>query len=417
MITFKQFLIEGAPDAEVKAKLKHLEHIEELIVNEGAAGAERALAFINRLINVAGGGSDDRLAVNIKVDGAPSLTCGPLPAGEENAGEFFVGTKSALSPTGKRYTRLNAEKIDAENSPGLAEKLKTALECLPALGMKEIFQGDFLFTQPDLKMDSINGKKYITFKPNTITYAVEADSKTGDEVRRAKMGIVFHTVYTGDTIADMHATFNPDLSRLRESPDVWWKSNRIQNYNETMPHSEGDVSRLKTMYARAQNIFKQIDPSLFEAMANNPQLAAFIKMHLNSKVRQNELVGHIEDHLTQLAGFIDRRHAADIEKFKTPKKKAEVQASQQHIAVVMEQLRPQLVKLFAFFNQVTDIKIAVLDKIGSFGGMEAFFKEGDKYTKTAGEGLVIADTKSHEIAKIIDRLTFARQNFNMQKDW
>lgn len=417
MLTFKQFLIEGAPDEEVKAKLKHLEHIEELIVNEGAAGAERALSFINRLINVASGGKDDRLAVNIKVDGAPSLTCGPLPAGEENAGEFFVGTKSALSPTGKRYTRLNADKIDAENSPGLAEKLKTALECLPALGMKEIFQGDFLFTQPDLKSDTINGKKYITFKPNTITYAVEANSETGAEVRRAKMGIVFHTVYHGDTIADMHATFNPDLSRLRESPDVWWKSNRVQNYGETMPHNEGDVNRLKTMYARAQNIFKQIDPSLFEAMANNPQLAAFIKMHLNSKVRQNELVGHIEQHLDQLAGFINDRHVKDIEKFKTQKKKDEVAALQQQYAGLMTSLRPQLVKLFAFFNQVTDIKIAVLDKIGSFGGMEAFFKEGDKYTKTAGEGLVIADTKNHEIAKIVDRLAFSAANFNAPKDW
>lgn len=418
MITFKQYYLledDGAP--EVKAKLKHLEHIEELIINEGPVGAQRALSFLNRLINVAGGGQDPSLAVNVKVDGAPSLTCGPMPRGEQNAGEFFVGTKSALSPTGKRYTKQNAHLIKEENSPGLAEKLETALRYLPALGMTEIHQGDFLFTPGDLKEATINGKRYITFKPNTITYAVEADSKTGDEVRRAKMGIVFHTVYQGDTIADMHATFNPDLSKLRETPDVWWKSNRIHDYSSTMPHKAEDVTLLKQLVNRATTTYQQIDPSLFEVMAQDPQLAAFIKMHLNSKVRQNELVGNIEDHLDQLAGFIDRRHIADIEKYKTPAKKQQVAAAQQQYAQAMQQLRPQLAKMFAFFNDITDIKIAVLDKIQSFGGLEAFFKEGDKYTKTAGEGLVIADTKSHEIAKIIDRLTFARQNFNAPKDW
>lgn len=417
MISFKQFLIGESVEPEVKAKLKHLEHIEELIINEGAAGAKRALAFIDRLVNVASGKQDSNLAVNVKVDGAPSLTCGPLPKNEENAGEFFVGTKSALSPTGKRYTRLNASKIREENSSGLADKLEAALRYLPALGMKEIYQGDFLFTPDDIKAQTIEGKHYLTFKPNTITYAVEAGSDAGREVAAAKMGIVFHTVYSGDTIADMHATFNPNLSSLRATPDVWWKSNRIADYNETMPHTQAESDGLRMLADRAKREFDQINPGLFDAMAANPNLASFIKMHLNSKVRQNELVSHVEEHIDQLAGFIDRRHQMDIEKFKTPKKKQEVAASQQQYSQLVERLRPELIKMFTFFNHVTDIKLAVLNKIKSFGGLEAFFKEGDKFTRTAGEGLVLADTKSHEICKVINRLEFAKNNFNMQKDW
>lgn len=418
MISFKQYyLLEDDTSQEVKAKLKHLEHIEELIINEGPKGAQRAIAFINRLISAVSGNADAKLAVNVKVDGAPSLTCGPLPPGEENAGEFFVGTKSALSPTGKRYTKLNASKIAEENSPGLAEKLITALKYLPALGMTEIYQGDFLFTPGDLKEQTIEGKRYITFKPNTIMYAVEANSETGQAVRRAKMGIVFHTVYTGNTIADMHATFNPDLSKLRETPDVWWKSNRVQDYSAEMPLGAEDVEQLKQKLAIAQRELQQIDPSLFVAMEQNPQLASFIKMHLNSKVRQNQLVGHIEDHLDQLAGFIDARHAKDIEKFKTAAKKQQVAAQQQHYNQLVAQLRPQLAKMFSFFNHITEIKTVFLSKIKGFGGLEAFYKEGDKYTRTAGEGLVIADTETHEIAKIVDRLDFARQNFNAPKEW
>lgn len=418
MISFKQYiLLEDDASPEVKEKLKHLEHIEELIINEGPAGAQRALSFLSRIVGVVGGKEDKNLAVNLKIDGAPSLVCGPIPKGEQGAGEFFVGTKSALSPTGKRYTKNDMERIGAENSPGLAEKLTAALQYLPALGMKEIYQGDFLFTPGDLKAATIDGTNYLTFKPNTITYAVEARGKTGDEVRRAKMGIVFHTVYQGDTFTDMHATFNPNLSQLKDTPDVWWKSNRIQDFNDTMPQKPEGLAGLQAKLEQARNEYQQIDPALFTAMAQNPQLASFIKMHLNSKVRQNELVGHIDQHLDQLAGFIDRRHQMDIEKFKTPAKKASVAASQQQYGQLVTRLRPELAKMFAFFNHVTDIKVGLLDSVSSFGGLSAFFKEGDKYTKTAGEGLVLADTKSHEITKIIDRLTFARQNFNAPKDW
>lgn len=416
MITFLTYLLQEA-DEPVKAKLKHLEHIEELIINEGPEGAQRALMFIDRLIAAVGGKNDSKLAVNVKIDGAPSLTCGPMPAGEPNAGDFFVGTKSALNPNGKRYTKANADMIAAENSPGLAEKLTAALEYLPAVGIKSILQGDFLFTPGDLKDASINGKQYITFKPNTITYAVEKGSKAAKEVAQAKMGIVFHTVYEGDTIATMHATFNPDLSALKQTPDVWWKSNKVQDFSETMPHSKDAVSKLTRLSQKAQQEFKLIDKTLFLAMQENNQLASFIKMHLNSKVRQNELVGHIEQHIDQLAAFVDRRHQLDMEKFKTAKKQQQVAAARQQYAQVIQQLRPQLIALFTFFNTVTDIKLLFLQSVKSFGGIEAFFKNGDSYEKTAGEGLVIADTENNEITKIVDRLTFSQQNFNMQKDW
>ena len=47
----------------------------------------------------------------------------------------------------------------------------------------------------------------ITFTPNTITYAVPADSDIGRRIARAKLGIVFHTVYTGKTMNNMTAGF------------------------------------------------------------------------------------------------------------------------------------------------------------------------------------------------------------------
>ena len=49
-------------------------------------------------------------------------------------------------------------------------------------------------------------KKMITFTPNTITYAVPVDSDIGKKIG-AKMGIVFHTQYSGRKMDSLSAGF------------------------------------------------------------------------------------------------------------------------------------------------------------------------------------------------------------------
>ena len=72
-----------------------------------------------------------------------------------------------------------------------------ALRELSRLGIKGVLQGDFLFAQSDLKKIDMDGDAMISFTPNTITYAVPVASNIGRQIIRAKMGIVFHTKYTG----------------------------------------------------------------------------------------------------------------------------------------------------------------------------------------------------------------------------
>ena len=60
----------------------------------------------------------------------------------------------------------------------------------------------------DKKIVNIDGEKMISFTPNTITYAVLAvDSDIGRQIARAKMGIVFHTSYTGKDMKSLSAGF------------------------------------------------------------------------------------------------------------------------------------------------------------------------------------------------------------------
>ena len=59
------------------------------------------------------------------------------------------------------------------------------------------------------------------FHPNTIAYAVPAGTTAAAAVKRAKMGIVWHTTYTGESFETMRASYGVDVSKLRKSADVW----------------------------------------------------------------------------------------------------------------------------------------------------------------------------------------------------
>ena len=77
---------------------------------------------------------------------------------------------------------------------GLRDKLNVALQhlVLKLNTPKGVLQGDLMFTQGDLQVRGFENKSYVTFKPNTITYAVPTDSEIGKKIQNAKVGVVFH---------------------------------------------------------------------------------------------------------------------------------------------------------------------------------------------------------------------------------
>ena len=85
-----------------------------------------------------------------------------------------------------------------DNYEGALFPIYSALmEHLPKLRItKNVYQGDVLWTDSSqLKVKNIDGQRYLTFTPNTITYAVPAGSELAAQMQRAKVGIVFHTTY------------------------------------------------------------------------------------------------------------------------------------------------------------------------------------------------------------------------------
>ena len=170
---------------------KHLEHLEDELINYGYGGYVASKDLIQNFVDELGGRPTGRVTVTTKWDGAPAVVCGIDPESKQ----FFVGTKSVFN---KKEPKINFTEEDIDKNhgeiPDLAEKLKYCLKYFPELNIRGVIQGDLLFTDKDVATKNIDGDRYYTATPNTLTYAWPADSDLGKAVHTAKIGAVFHKI-------------------------------------------------------------------------------------------------------------------------------------------------------------------------------------------------------------------------------
>lgn len=221
------------------AKNTHLEHLEDDILNNGSDGGKNAIAFLRELGEMLQG-KQSQVRITTKWDGAPAVICGTDPI----TGYFFVGTKSVFAKTAPKVM-FSDEQIDETYSGQLAEKLKSCLKYLPKLGIKGVLQGDLLFTD-DKSTDTIDGERMITFTPNTITYAVPSDSELGSKIDSAKVGIVFHTKYTGKSLPEMSASFGVDISNFNDTKDVYAATASFSDATGVAKFSPSEAQKFRT---------------------------------------------------------------------------------------------------------------------------------------------------------------------------
>ena len=203
-------------DVLTEFKRTHLEHIEDIILYDGFEGGQRVVEYFKGLLVTLQGTSSEAVSVSVKWDGAPAVVCGTHP----ETGKFFVGTKSVFAKNAK----VNYTKSDIARNHGtdeLGQKLLKCLVHLKKINIQGVVQGDLLFTDDDITRKNIEGKPHITFTPNQITYAVPEQSDIGKQIDNAKVGIIFHTTYQGETLESMTASAGANTETFGQSSDVF----------------------------------------------------------------------------------------------------------------------------------------------------------------------------------------------------
>ena len=362
----------------------------------------------HRVINDAGVSTIEMWSSS-KIDGAPSITAGWDP----KSGNFFVGTKSLFNKEPK--INFTNDDIDRNHghAAGLAKKLKLGLEHLPKIIKKgEIVAGDFMFDKDDLKSETIDGTKVISFQPNTITYAVDKTSSVAKRIQNAKIGVIFHSTYTGNDIPSMSVNFSISNNQFNTSPDVYFRT--VNMTLDTIAWSTEQYSILKKDINELKTRLGKMDSKQINAIAEDPKLSQTIMTYINSKVRtgkrfnKNE-IGNLIDYV---ASKFDKEHF----KLKSEKGKAKKTAQKIEFIETLREYASTLYDLFQWSYAAEEIKNIFIEKLEEIEHPEMSYNlnPDGQYIKVGSEGFVVSDSPDSAI-KMVNRAIFSRNNFNNVK--
>lgn len=405
---FADFLTE-----EKEGKNLHLEHLEDNVLNRGVIGARESINFLQSLRDMLAGNSQNKLNVTTKWDGAPAIFAGINP---EN-GKFFVGTKGVFAKNAKlNYTDSDIDRNHP--NPGLNDKLKIALAFLPKLGIKGVLQGDMMFTKSDLKTERIDGKKYITFQPNTIVYAVPVDTKLAEMMTAAQIGIVFHTSYSGRTLETMKASFNIDIGHLAKTKDVWYRDASFVDASGTASFTESETKAITALLSAAGRTFQTINPVTLNRISSSDIILEQIKTFNNTKVRAGQKIVNTRQHVNELIKYIEDKLNKEIISAKREETKKKRITEKNEIMRFYRSNAIQLQYIFDLMNLIVEAKNMIVKKLQEMKQVtNTFLRTDDGFKITNPEGFVAVDKLSGGALKLIDRLEFSQANFNAAKTW
>jgi len=394
-----------------ESKNTHLEHLEDLIFNDGLPGGKQAIQYLHSFHEMLKGSAKTKFNLTTKWDGAPAVFVGTDPAD----GKFFVGTKSVFN---KRNPLVNKsiEDIKANHeAEGLQEKLISAFIHLQKLNFKgKVVQGDLLYTDDSISEANIKGEEFIVFKPNTIIYAIPKNSNLAKDILRSKIGIVFHTEYVGGGgLADLSAKFGFDASSLGSHPNVWHRDAIIRDYSGQVTFTQEESQEMSELINNAdQNLKAVTDLDFLKNNEFGDDLRIRIKASVNKIIR--ELVGFEQDPKVFAQRFIAEYKGtlkSAVEKLKSDAGKVKKTQLMLDGIKFLESNQQEIEKAYVVYLDLIKAKEMIIKKLANIRQIDTFVQnqEGD-YDVTGEEGFVAVDHIGNAI-KLVDRLDFSVKNF------
>ena len=387
-------------------KNTHMTHIEDLVLDGGVNGARQAIVALQSLRDMLAGhqASEARVGLTVKWDGAPAVFAGTDP----QDGKFFVAKKGIFNKNPKVYK--SHKDIEADTQGDLQKKLKLAFDNLKLLGIKGVVQGDIMFTQDDLKTETIDGQEYITFHPNTIVYAVPKDE--ADEILNAEIGVVFHTAYDGKTFEEMRASYGVDVEAFKKTPKVWAVSAGVRDVGGRANLTSKETQQVTKALSDAGKILQSIGRGVLTLVSSDTELNTIINTYNNTYIRRSERMGSGRSHVRGLIQYIHDKYQKDIDKLKTDKSKDAKIAKRQAVLDNIDSHQADLIKMFELQKLIVVAKEIIINKLNQINTTKTFVKTKQGFKVTGAEGFVAIDRIGGGAVKLVNRLEFSTNNFN-----
>ena len=390
---------------EKATKNTHLNHLEDNVFLGGINGTRDSIDFLRSFRDLLQGRSKQAVNTSVKWDGAPAIWLGPHP----ESGRFFVAKKSLFNKMPLFYVTASQIKNTDDLSSELKKKFLLAFEMYKDVKFDKILQGDFLFENSDLKTTRVDGVEYITFHPNTIAYSIPADSDLGRKIKKMKMGIVFHTSYSGNTIQTLSATAGV---RLPKAPDKVWQIDA--DYKDMQGSASMTATETKKIDRAMSDLgthFRSVSKQTMDIL-NDPVIAAFCTTYTNAFIRARKTPTP-EEAAAGLGQFIMDKFKKEIDKLKTPAGKQRRMDAMQAVVKPLSRIPGhELVSVFHLYYGLQEVKNIIIKKLSSAGFIKTFLKTKDGWQVTGQEGYVATDSLGKNSVKLVDRLEFSYANFS-----
>ena len=412
MISLTNFLAEDA-----QGKNLHLEHIEDEILNFGVGGARGSINFLRSLRDMLAGSSRSSINMTVKWDGAPAIFAGIDPSD----GKFFIAKKSVFNKTPLLYKSQSDITKDPKLPTALKKKFSVALSEFSKLGITNVIQGDLMFTSEDLESTMIDGQRHTTFQPNTIVYAVPQGSPLDAKFKKAKIGVVWHTTYTGRSLPEMKASFGANIKGLRKISSVWMDDATYRDESGTATFTKAETDQITRVLSGVGLSFRKIDSNKLTAFLNlqnsftGKMVGASVKTYINAKVRAQTKID--KSHAAGYLQFVTDKFDSEIGKLKTEKSQKQLETRKKETITLLKSHQDLLANIFDFMSGIVDAKNIIVSKLNKVKSIGTFIKTSNGFKVTTPEGYVAIDRVDGNAVKLVDRMEFSFNNFTAIKAW
>ena len=397
-------------------QLKHLEHLEDEMLNYGVEGCKSIVSFLMELRKMLGCDNSTGY-MQTKWDGLPAIVYGWHP----QVKAFFIANKSAFNKETQKCA-FSEKGVDDYygHAPDMANKLKACLKYFPKLGIKGIIQGDFIASKGDIKTETVHGEKLYTFGNQAITYGIPVDHPLGKRISEAEIVVVLHTHYSGDNIQTMQAKGGLGTENLKTIKEVAVIDNDTPMHKIGLNHQE--ELKFDKMVASIEKDCMKCGDFLDELVKYTGStgdekwhVASYVKQFFNAEIKASNTITNVDTTFANLYNFYYDKTKTMLDKIKTAGTKAQKSKLVHNSQNYLRDNESKFKTMLSLYKQLQEIKQMVIDKLDHLETFRTFAQTENGYKVTAPEGYVLH--KDGDMIKFVNRLEFSFINFTLAKQW
>lgn len=374
----------------------HIEHLEDLIFSGGFNGARSAFNYVENLRRMFAQGQGKIGKVKERWDRGINIICGIDP----EDGKFFVGTEVALQQK-EAACKSKAEIYKFYGYDDVVTKqLKLALKYLPQLQIGSVMGGSLLFTSDNILITNTNGQPTYIFTPNNITYAVEVDSDLGNKLSAAKIGVIFHTTYEGNSLTAMTPNQEANIAGLKPSKNVWMDDDTYKDYTGIASLTPEENARLLVGLRRGASTITKIDAAKFNAIISNSDFIEYMRKFVHDKIGDKDL---LIDPMRLIREFINYYKEKNAEV--TDKSDKNLSEKAAKIEKFISDNLNAILGVFSVYKKIIELKLLIMDKIRQVESTGIFVRDNLGYKINNPDGFV-AIGHSNGIINLVTKIEY-----------